>query len=216
MLKTADGTEIDRRSPSNSLTFAPVLLDGSGHKGKLVYLEAVDDADQDGFSMFCIDDVRTVSLPPGQARPLDPLPAFDERKSHQAGERPLPRRGEPGQRRDHADLRQGRQTGTDPRAASGRQLQVHAAAARQGAVGDDRGELYSRQGPAAVLVRSCRGKSSRSRWRGPLRSRTGEEFDVAATHGDRVGGRGDPLHAARSRTGRRTKSARCSSRSSAA
>ena len=31
--------------------------------------------------MFCIDDVRTVSLPPGQTRPLDPLPPFDEESS---------------------------------------------------------------------------------------------------------------------------------------
>jgi hypothetical protein len=72
MLKAADGTEIDRRRPLNSLTFAPVFLDGSGHKGKLVYVEAVDDADQNGFSMFCIDDVRTVSLSTRQSQPLRP------------------------------------------------------------------------------------------------------------------------------------------------
>jgi hypothetical protein len=81
MLKAADGTEIDRRRPLNSLTFAPVFLDGSGHKGKLVYVEAVDDADQNGFSMFCIDDVRTVSLSTRQSQPLRPLPDFDDRRS---------------------------------------------------------------------------------------------------------------------------------------
>jgi hypothetical protein len=58
-----------------------VLLDGSGHKGKLVYVEAVDDADQKGFSMFCIDDVRTVPNPYGPARPVAPLPEFDARNS---------------------------------------------------------------------------------------------------------------------------------------
>jgi hypothetical protein len=42
-------------------------------------VEAVDDADQKAFSMFCIDDVRTVSLPPGHSQPLEPLPPFDER-----------------------------------------------------------------------------------------------------------------------------------------
>jgi hypothetical protein len=80
-LKAADGAEIDRRSPLNSLSFAPVFLDGSGHKGKLVYVEAVDDADQNGFSMFCIDDVRTVSLSSHRSQPLEPLPDFDNRKS---------------------------------------------------------------------------------------------------------------------------------------
>ena len=59
----------------------PVVLDGSDCKGKLVYLEAVDDADQKGFSIFCIDDVRTVSLPSYYTRPLAPLPEFDERNS---------------------------------------------------------------------------------------------------------------------------------------
>jgi hypothetical protein len=81
MLKAADGAEIDRQSPWNSLTFAPVFLDGSGHKGKLVYVEAVDDADQNGFSMFCIDDVRTVPLSSHPTQPLEPLPDFDNRKS---------------------------------------------------------------------------------------------------------------------------------------
>ena len=80
-LKAADGTEIDRRYAPNSLVFVPVVLDGSDCKGKLVYLEAVDDADQKGFSIFCIDDVRTVSLPSYYTRPLAPLPEFDERNS---------------------------------------------------------------------------------------------------------------------------------------
>jgi hypothetical protein len=62
-LNTVDSKQIDRQSPLNSLTFAPVLLDGSGHKGKLVYVEAVDNGDQNGFSMLCIDDVRTVPTP---------------------------------------------------------------------------------------------------------------------------------------------------------
>jgi hypothetical protein len=80
-LKSADGTELDRRTPVNSLTFSPVLLDGSGHNGELVYVEAADDADQECYSMFCIDDVRTVALPPGQTRPLERLPAFDVKSS---------------------------------------------------------------------------------------------------------------------------------------
>ena len=81
ILRAADGTEIDRRGAPNSLTFVPVYLDGSGYEGKAVYLEAVDDADQNGWSMFCIDDVRTASLPGPRSRALDPLPAFDPVRS---------------------------------------------------------------------------------------------------------------------------------------
>ena len=80
-LKTADGKEIDRRTIASSLVFMPLILNGAGHKGESVYLEAVDDADQDTYSMFCIDDVRTISLPPEQTQPLDPLPAYDEKAS---------------------------------------------------------------------------------------------------------------------------------------
>ena len=64
VLKTDDDVEIDRRSTPNGLGFVPVLLDGSGYKGKRVYLEAVDNADQDAYSMFAIDDVRAVAFPP--------------------------------------------------------------------------------------------------------------------------------------------------------
>jgi Domain of unknown function (DUF6259) len=76
-LRAADGTEIDRRSAPNSLAFVPVYLDGSGFVGKPVYLEAVDDADQSGWSMFGIDDVRTISLPTSGNVELPPLPRFD-------------------------------------------------------------------------------------------------------------------------------------------
>jgi hypothetical protein len=48
----------------------------------------------------------------------------------------LSRRGQPGPRQRHADARQGRQAGTDPGAAPGRQLQIHAFPARQCAVAD--------------------------------------------------------------------------------
>ena len=80
-LKTTDNVEIDRRGATNSLSFVPVLLDGSGYKGQRVFLEAVDDADRDAYSTFCIDDARTVPLPPDQAKPLEPVPRFDENAS---------------------------------------------------------------------------------------------------------------------------------------
>ncbi|MHB8956373.1 MAG: DUF6259 domain-containing protein [Pirellulaceae bacterium] len=78
MLKAADGTEIDRRGAPNNLNFTRVLLDGAGHKGETVYIEAVDDADQAGFSMFCIDDVRMITLPSSPATPLEPPSMFDD------------------------------------------------------------------------------------------------------------------------------------------
>lgn len=80
-LNLEDGTEIDRVWAPNVTVFVPAFLDGSKHVGKRVYIEAVDDADQPTFSMLCIDDVRTADLPADYARPVDPLPAFDPKKS---------------------------------------------------------------------------------------------------------------------------------------
>jgi hypothetical protein len=63
-LNLEDGTELDRAYSPNSTTFTPMVLDGSGHRGERVYIEAVDDAGQPSFSMLCIDKVRTVDLLP--------------------------------------------------------------------------------------------------------------------------------------------------------
>lgn len=76
-----DGREIDRVWAPNVLRFVPAFLDGSGHRGEKVYLEAVDDSDQNTYSMFCIDGVQTV--PASAAAPLPSLPAFDPQKSLQ-------------------------------------------------------------------------------------------------------------------------------------
>ena len=80
-LNLADGTELDRVYAPDTTTFVPVLLDGAKHRGKTVFIRAVDDADQPTFSMLCIDDVRTVDLPRDSALPLAPLPAFDPKRS---------------------------------------------------------------------------------------------------------------------------------------
>lgn len=80
-LNLENGTEIDRVYAPNTTTFVPVFLDGSKHRGKRVYIEAVDDADQPSFSMLCIDDVRTANLPGGMSKPVGALPAFDPKKS---------------------------------------------------------------------------------------------------------------------------------------
>ncbi len=47
----------------------------------MVYVQAVDDADQPTFSMLCIDDVRTADLPADYATPAPRLPAFDPKRS---------------------------------------------------------------------------------------------------------------------------------------
>ena len=59
-LNLADGTELDRVYAPDTTAFVPVVLDGSKHRGKTVFIRAVDDSDQPTFSMLCIDDVRTV------------------------------------------------------------------------------------------------------------------------------------------------------------
>lgn len=80
-LNLTDGTEIDRVYAPNTTAFVSAFLDGSTHKGKMVYLRAVDDADQPTFSMLCIDDVRTADLPPDQTKPAPRLARFDPKRS---------------------------------------------------------------------------------------------------------------------------------------
>ena len=63
-LNLADGTELDRVYAPNTTTFTPMVLDGRGHQGEQVYIEAVDDADEEYFSMLCIDHVQTVAIEP--------------------------------------------------------------------------------------------------------------------------------------------------------
>jgi len=80
-LNLEDGTEIDRIYAPDTTTFVPAFLDGSMHRGKKVFVRAVDDADGGTYSMLCIDDVRTVGAPGGSSRPVPEPPAFDPAKS---------------------------------------------------------------------------------------------------------------------------------------
>lgn len=80
-LKSQDGKEIDRVYAPNTTAFVPAFLDGSGHVGEMVYVEAVDDADQATFSMLCIDDVRTADLPAAYAEPVPELADYDASRS---------------------------------------------------------------------------------------------------------------------------------------
>lgn len=80
-LNLEDGTEIDRVYAPNMTAFVPVILDGSRFRGKTVYIQAVDDADQETFSMLCIDDVRTLNYPQGYSKPVRRLPRFDSGRS---------------------------------------------------------------------------------------------------------------------------------------
>lgn len=80
-LNLEDGTEIDRAYSPDATNFSTAFLDGSKYKGKKVYIQAVDDADQATFSMLCIDDVRVVDMPGNYTELVPPLPEFDSRKS---------------------------------------------------------------------------------------------------------------------------------------
>jgi hypothetical protein len=80
-LNLADGTELDRVYAPDTTAFVPVLLDGSKHRGKIVFIRAVDDADQPTYSMLCIDDVRTANFPGDLARSVKALPAFNPKRS---------------------------------------------------------------------------------------------------------------------------------------
>ncbi len=80
-LNLEDGTEIDRVWAPDGTSFVPAYLDGSKYRGRKVYIQAVDDADQPTFSMLCVDDVHTADLPPEMTRPAPALPPFDPAKS---------------------------------------------------------------------------------------------------------------------------------------
>ncbi len=69
-LNLEDGTEIARAYTPNTTTFTPILLEAGAHRGKRVYIEAVDDATEPTYSMICIDDVRLMNDAP------EPAPAF--------------------------------------------------------------------------------------------------------------------------------------------
>jgi hypothetical protein len=80
-LNLEDGTEVDRVWAPDTTNFMPAFLDGSKYRGRRVYIEAVDDADQPSFSMLCIDDVRTADLPADFTQRAPVLPAFDPARS---------------------------------------------------------------------------------------------------------------------------------------
>ncbi|HNR32370.1 MAG TPA: hypothetical protein PKI11_15875, partial [Candidatus Hydrogenedentes bacterium] len=77
-LNLEDGTEIDRVYAPNTTLFTPLILDGPGHRGARVYVEAVDDAPHASYAMLCIDTVQTVALSPapspGEFDPADHIP----------------------------------------------------------------------------------------------------------------------------------------------
>ena len=80
-LNLADGTEIDRVYAPNVTSFVSVFLNGSQYRGKNVYVEAVDDADEASFSMLCIDDVRTASIPAYLTKVAPPYPKLDPKQT---------------------------------------------------------------------------------------------------------------------------------------
>ncbi len=73
-LNLETGQELDRAYAPNTTQFQPVILMGPGHRGKRVYLEAVDDGTEETYSMICIDDVRLWDPPREQSPKVAPAP----------------------------------------------------------------------------------------------------------------------------------------------
>ncbi len=73
------GEEIARVYAPNTTKFVRVFLDVRQHKGKKAFLKAVDDADEDTYSMLGIDDVRTVDLPADLKVTAKYRPVFDRK-----------------------------------------------------------------------------------------------------------------------------------------
>ena len=80
-LNLADGTELDRVYAPNTTSFVAAFLDGSKHKGRSVFVQAVDDADEATYSMIGIDDVRTSDLPAYLREPVPAFPPVDRKKT---------------------------------------------------------------------------------------------------------------------------------------
>jgi len=60
------GSRLDRAYAPNTTVFTPIILDGREYRGEQVYIEAVDNAPEQWFSMLCIDHVQTVAIEPDQ------------------------------------------------------------------------------------------------------------------------------------------------------
>ena len=80
-LNLIDGTEVDRVYAPNTTDFVPAFLDGSKYRGKSVFVRAVDDADEDGYSMIGIDNVRTADMPAYLKEPLPSFAALNPKKT---------------------------------------------------------------------------------------------------------------------------------------
>lgn len=76
-LNLEDGTELDRVYAPDTTAFVSAWLEGTGHRGRKVYVEAVDDAEYETYSMLCVDDVRTADLEPPYSASVPGRPQFD-------------------------------------------------------------------------------------------------------------------------------------------
>jgi hypothetical protein len=148
-LNLANGAEIDRVYAPDTTCFVSAFLDGSKHKGEMVYVQAVDDSDQPSYSMLCIDDVYTTDLPASVASLAPELPAFDPAKSARIEDKNI--RVEVSRENGSVIAGQEDRTRSHPGAPIGGKLESRPSAAREGALADDRGEL-DRRAPTEALV----------------------------------------------------------------
>ena len=170
-LNLADGTELDRAYAPNTLTFTPALLQGRGHRGATAYLEAVDNADQTGFSMLCVDGFRTAPLPPARSLRYPRSARYETVRLEDSLCRVEVDRGNGALRRIR-DKRGDLDLITEPRLAEAFRLCLPLPGTQANYL------LSSQQAPPTI--REAPGRLVLT-WAGPLRNERGQPFDLSAT-----------------------------------
>jgi hypothetical protein len=178
-LNLEDGTEIDRVYAPDTTEFVTAWLDGSEHEGAMVYIEAVDDADQPTFSMLCVDEVRTADLPARYAQPVGPLPKFSPKTSARLGDEKylVEVSRENGSITRLADKESGLDLILEPRLAGSFRFALPIPGKEPWQT-VEANWIFGRD----QRISSCEegGRKLTLRWDGPLLNYLGEEFDASA------------------------------------
>jgi hypothetical protein len=179
-LHLADGTEIDRVYAPDTTRFVPAVLNGARHRGKTVYVQAVDDADQPTFSMLCLDRVRTVDLPAEFTEPLARVTRFRPK-------RPLRLEDEhclvevdraQGSITRIRDKRTGLELIREPRLAGSFRFALPLPGKEPWQT-LEANWIFGRD--QRLSSYELRGRQLALHWRGPLKNYLGERFDASAT-----------------------------------